>query len=252
MATATMTAGLQLRFKDHDVRFVGTPDRPEWVATDVGEVLGVQNVRQVVAKLPADEKGVCTTYTSTGNKEVATVYEAGLYRLILKSRKPEAKEFQRWVFGEVLPSIRKFGIYPPPAEVPTPTIDAPAVATALRPLILDMVREAVAAHRDQLAPRLPGTYWTVERRLVERFPDWRTTSDQRAAIRKRANDNIRQALPGHAIEYMHGPCIYRSEMIEILDRSIEYEYRKAVQKDEVDSWGLFDPHLYPVDPRKPR
>lgn len=43
-----------------------------------------------------------------------TVYEAGLYRLIFKSRKPEAKQFQKWVFNEVLPSIRKHGTYPPP------------------------------------------------------------------------------------------------------------------------------------------
>ena len=57
-----------------------------------------------------------TLHTVAGRQTLLTVYESGLYRLIFQSRKPEAKLFQKWVFGEVLPGIRKHGIYPPPED----------------------------------------------------------------------------------------------------------------------------------------
>jgi prophage antirepressor-like protein len=114
MANESNSLQLQLRFEDRPVRCVGTAERPEWVVADVGDVLGIKNVRQVLANFDEDEKGVCIVYTLGGNQSLVTVYEAGLYKLISKSRKPEAKKFQRWVFHEVLPSIRKHGTYPPP------------------------------------------------------------------------------------------------------------------------------------------
>jgi prophage antirepressor-like protein len=98
-------------FENHPVRLVGTAEKPEWVAQDVGNVLEIQNVRQLLTKFDADEKGVCTIYTPGGDQQMLTVTEPGLYRLIFKSRKTVAKRFQRWVFHEVLPSIRKTGSY---------------------------------------------------------------------------------------------------------------------------------------------
>jgi prophage antirepressor-like protein len=98
-------------FENHPVRFVGTPEKPEWVALDVGKVLEIKNVRQVLAQFDDDEKGVCSIYTPGGEQQILTVTEPGLYRLIFKSRKTVAKRFQRWVFHEVLPSIRKTGSY---------------------------------------------------------------------------------------------------------------------------------------------
>ena len=98
-------------FEGHRVRFVGTPSKPQWVADDIGEVLGIQNVRQNLAKFDFDEKDVCTVYTLGGSQEVLTVTEPGFYRLIFKSRKPVAERFKRWVFHEVLPSIRQTGSY---------------------------------------------------------------------------------------------------------------------------------------------
>ena len=98
-------------FENQQVRFVGTAEKPEWVAQDVGIVLEIKNVRQILAKFDEDEKGVCTIYTPGGNQEMLTITEPGLYRLIFKSRKSVAKKFQRWVFHEVLPAIRKTGSY---------------------------------------------------------------------------------------------------------------------------------------------
>ncbi|WP_193199739.1 Bro-N domain-containing protein [Nostoc sp. MG11] len=105
-------------FESQQVRFVGTPDKPEWVAADVCTILEIQNVSQALASFDADERGLCNVYTpgddNSQGQEMLTVSEAGLYRLIFKSRKPVAKRFQRWVFHQVLPSLRRTGKYEMP------------------------------------------------------------------------------------------------------------------------------------------
>lgn len=104
-------------FERNTVRFVGTAQKPEWVAQDVCSVLGIKNARDTLADFELDEKGVAIVYTPGGEQVLLTITEPGLYRLIFKSRKEIAKRFQRWVFHEVLPSIRKTGSYSlPPAE----------------------------------------------------------------------------------------------------------------------------------------
>jgi prophage antirepressor-like protein len=105
---------IDLAFEGRKVRFVGTQDRPEWIAQDVCNILEIENVSQALTGFDESEKGICIDDTLFGKQKLLTVYEAGLYRLIFKSRKPEAKRFRDWVFGDVLPSIRKYGAYPPP------------------------------------------------------------------------------------------------------------------------------------------
>lgn len=100
------------------LRVFGTIDKPLWSSADLGSVLGIKNVRQNVANLSDDEKGVWNAYTPGGRQDVSVVNEMGLYRLIFASRVPVARKFQRWVCHEVLPSIRKHGSYPPPKSVP--------------------------------------------------------------------------------------------------------------------------------------
>lgn len=88
----------------------GEDGEPWFVAKDVCEALGLNNVGQATNGLDADEKGSITINDGTpGNPNKATISEAGLYSLILRSRKPEAKAFKRWVTHEVLPSIRRDG-----------------------------------------------------------------------------------------------------------------------------------------------
>lgn len=82
-----------------------------FVAKDICKALGLKDPNQSCRYFEDDEKGLFTIQTPGGAQEVVHVTEAGLYRLILKSRKPEAKAFQRWVTHEVLPSIRKRGGY---------------------------------------------------------------------------------------------------------------------------------------------
>ena len=99
------------------VRVVDMNGEPWFVARDVCECLELGNPRTSIALLDEDEKGVHTMDTPGGAQEMSIVSEAGLYSLILRSRKPEAKAFKRWITHEVLPAIRKHGGYLTPAKL---------------------------------------------------------------------------------------------------------------------------------------
>lgn len=99
------------------IRTILIDDEPWFSAADVCDALQIQNSRQAIADLDDDEKQiftsskVCQTYFRIPNRGIQCVSESGLYCLIFKSIKPEAKTFKRWVTREVLPSIRKTGSY---------------------------------------------------------------------------------------------------------------------------------------------
>ena len=84
---------------------------PMFVAKDVCAILEVKNSRDAIARLDNDEKGVVLIDTPGGEQQMQAVNEAGLYVLVLSSRKPEAKAFKRWVTHEVLPALRRDGGY---------------------------------------------------------------------------------------------------------------------------------------------
>lgn len=84
---------------------------PWFVASDVCEALTIKDASMALSRLDADEKGASTIGTLGGPQEMAIINESGLYRLILTSRKPQAKRFKKWVTADVLPSIRKTVIY---------------------------------------------------------------------------------------------------------------------------------------------
>ena len=98
-------------YKNSPVRIVEKGGEPWFVAKDVCDILALGNPRSSIALLDEDERGVHSMDTPSGKQEMGIISEAGLYSLILRSRKPEAKAFKRWVTQEVLPSIRKTGAY---------------------------------------------------------------------------------------------------------------------------------------------
>ena len=104
------------------IRFFNDGDELWFVAADVAKVLDIKNVRQNIAEFPDDEKmTVSNTYGHSGQRGGAQfltlVSEPGFYRLIFISRKPEAEKFKRWVFHDVLPSIRRNGYYIAPHQM---------------------------------------------------------------------------------------------------------------------------------------
>lgn len=82
-----------------------------WVAQDVCDVLMITEARQSLRRHPENEKGVFRIHTPGGVQFSLFVNEPGLYRLIFQSRKPEAETLKRWVFHEVLPTLRRTGSY---------------------------------------------------------------------------------------------------------------------------------------------
>lgn len=103
---------MNFNFEGAEVRVKTDKNNEPWfVAKDVCDVLEIRNSRRSTSLLDNDERGVHTVNTPSGEQEMTVVNEAGLYSLIMRSRKPEAKAFKRWVTHEVLPSIRKSGGY---------------------------------------------------------------------------------------------------------------------------------------------
>lgn len=105
---------IPFNFEDHQVRSLLMNEEPWFVAVDVCNVLDISNVTQAMQRLDEDERSM---FNIGRQGETNLVNESGLYSLILRSRKPEAKRFKRWVTHEVLPAIRRSGRY---EEKPAP------------------------------------------------------------------------------------------------------------------------------------
>ena len=100
-----------------EVRTIQNDGEPWFVLKDVCNVLHIGNSRDVVARLDQDEKGVAQIDTLGGKQEMTIINESGLYNVILRSDKPEAKPFRKWVTSVVLPTIRRHGMYATPDTV---------------------------------------------------------------------------------------------------------------------------------------
>ena len=103
-------------FNGHDIRVIIKGGIEWFVARDVCDVLEIQDVSSALRDFPSQEADTHTMQVRSANgteqkRSLAIINEPGLYRLIFKSRKPEAESFKTWVFSEVLPSIRKTGKY---------------------------------------------------------------------------------------------------------------------------------------------
>ena len=106
----------------HQIRTTVIDGEPWFVAKDVCDVLGIQNIRQNVKSLDDDEKmTVANPDSHSGQRGGAqflnVINEAGLYKLTFRSKKPSAKEFTRKVTHEILPSIHKYGYYSIAGEI---------------------------------------------------------------------------------------------------------------------------------------
>lgn len=119
-------------FNGSNIRIVEKDGQPWWVAKDVCEYFGESNYRHAVADIDEDEKGVSQMNTPGGIQSMTVINESGLYSLLfamqptkarnvseeyIKERIAKISEFKRWVFDEVLPSIRKHGAYLTPDKI---------------------------------------------------------------------------------------------------------------------------------------
>lgn len=101
-------------YNGNEVRTIQKDGEPWWVLKDVCDVLNIENHKDLPKRLEDDEVGrFDLPHPQSRNKtlEMLCINESGLYNVILRSDKPEAKPFRKWVTSEVLPSIRKNGGY---------------------------------------------------------------------------------------------------------------------------------------------
>jgi len=94
------------------IRMVMIDETPYFVGKDVAKALGYSNARDALSKhVDREDKGVAKCDTLGGKQELAVINESGLYALVFGSKLNSAKKFKHWVTSEILPSIRKHGMY---------------------------------------------------------------------------------------------------------------------------------------------
>lgn len=95
-----------------DIRTITIEDEPWFVGKDVAAILGYKDTSDAMKRHVDEEDKLGRRFTDSGqNREMYVINESGLYSLILSSKLPTAKKFKRWVTSEVLPAIRKNGMY---------------------------------------------------------------------------------------------------------------------------------------------
>lgn len=146
------------------VRTATIDGEPYFVGKDVATILGYSNPRDAISKHVDDEdKGVAKCDTLGGRQEILFINESGLYSLILRSQLPAAKRFKRWVTSEVLPAIRRHGMYATEELIANPDL-AIAAFQALKAEREKRIalEEAVAVQAQQIAELKPkASYYDV-------------------------------------------------------------------------------------------
>ena len=112
---------IDLRFENFPIRIINRDGEPWFVLADVCRVLEITNVGNVSARLDDDEKDDIRLTDAIGREQqTIIVNESGLWNVVLRSDKPAAKRFKKWLTSEVIPSIRKTGSYALPGAPRTP------------------------------------------------------------------------------------------------------------------------------------
>lgn len=143
------------------VRTMTINDEPWFVGKDVAMVLGYTNPAKAIrVHVDEEDKGVNEMDTPGGKQNIIIVNESGLYSLILSSKLPTAKAFKRWVTSEVLPSIRKNGVYATP-EFLQKTISDPQWAMGVLQALAD-AQDKIAVQQKQISEMKPKvTYYDL-------------------------------------------------------------------------------------------
>lgn len=159
-------------FSGHVVKTIVLDNQPWFVAKDVSDILGFRDPYTATRGLDDDEKLLHTLCVAGQNRETTIVNESGLYSLILKSNKLEAKQFKRWITHEVLPTIRKTGGYVANEEMFIQTY-LPHADNQTK-LMFRTTLETVRKQNEQMAIMQPKADYfdrLVDRNLLTNFRD---------------------------------------------------------------------------------
>lgn len=169
----------EVRTEKHNGEFV-------FCAKDVCEILTISKYRDAMSRLEEDERVSTTTDTAGGRQEMTFVTDSGLFALIMQSRKPEARQFRRWVTSEVLPALRKYGTYSINANVmDRAKLKADKLAT--KRLLTDLRKVLSTTDKRLVAKQCHTTEYAVNRVLDGSTVD----ATMLGMLYERANSSIR-------------------------------------------------------------
>jgi prophage antirepressor-like protein len=144
-------------YEDRQIRTVVKNGEPWWVAKDVAEALGYSstNMVQIFSHVPDEWKGSNQIATLGGPQNMLCLSEPGLYFFLGRSDKPAALPFQKWIAGEVLPSIRKTGSYALPGRALPPAATIRELRLALKEgaISVDQFQRAIGITPQEEKPR---------------------------------------------------------------------------------------------------
>ncbi|CAI3329349.1 phage antirepressor KilAC domain-containing protein [Enterococcus cecorum] len=144
-------------FENQQVRTIEVENEPWFVANDVTTILGLSNTTVALQRLDEDERA---KYNLGRQGMTNIVNEYGLYNLVLASRKPEAKQFKRWITHEVLPTIRKHGAYLTPDKIEEALLNPDTLINLATQLKQEREARLIAEQRvNELTPK--ATYYDL-------------------------------------------------------------------------------------------
>jgi prophage antirepressor-like protein len=239
------------------VRSLIIDGEPWWVAVDVCAVLEVGNPSQALRHLDEDERAetLISSEGTPGNPRRAIVSEPGLYSLILRSRKPQAKAFKRWITHEVIPQIRKHGSFnaappsPAPKEItsaagPLPYKEQAEIAVILRPVLPEAYASAMGkvilsramGERPELEPSETPLYAATF--LAEKGHKPKTVTKFQASFGVRVSNRFfkvhgrrPEKIPGPAGSRIDKVAVYSEDDRPLLDQ-VYGELRERIEAFE--------------------
>lgn len=162
---STSTAVSPFQFDGRQLRAVNIEGEPWFVAKDVAEALGYADTAKAVKAHCKAYRPVGVGVSPTLDSQTNIIPERDLYRLVMRSKLPEAERFEEWVVGEVLPSIRKTGSYSVQQQAQRPSERDPAVALGFASLILQTLpnlgensKQVVEIERKEALDRMHKLY----------------------------------------------------------------------------------------------
>ncbi|MFC4124878.1 BRO family protein [Nocardia rhizosphaerae] len=176
---------IRFAYEGSTVRTVVINGEPWFVLADLCAVLDIRNARDVTARLADDQKGVDLIDTPGGRQQMTIVNESGMYEVVIRSDKPGAVVFRRWITAEVLPAIRKTGGYAATTALPD--------RRALAQMVLEAEDRADAEHAARLeaeqharALEAPASAWST---MAESSGDY-SVADASKVLSRDANISI--------------------------------------------------------------
>jgi prophage antirepressor-like protein len=229
-------------FNKAAVRTLLIDGNPWFVATDLAEILGYQSAKDMLRLLDEDERGGGHFLPTLGGvQEHSIINESGLYGVILRSNKPEAKAFRKWVTGEVLPAIRKQGFYKSPEYA----------------RITELEREQKSAqHRIEDLDDKAAMLRAELRQAEEKLADYKDAPKLVKLRIDASKDKERNRAEREMTAFMRRRSALISRQVKIINSALkglnlrgDYVLGNAVDEIEslISAWVLSDPIADPIE-----